>query len=73
LYIEIAGLLSDSDYTSKLKLKLEAAKVRKQRVLVFTPRDVEELMKISKINIATLEEIWKKDLQVGGLSSLAHS
>ncbi len=73
LYIEIAGLLSDSDYTSKLKLKLEAAKVRKQRVLVFTPRDVEDLMKFSKINIATLEEIWRKDLQVGGLSSLAHS
>jgi hypothetical protein len=73
LYIEIAGLLSDSDYASKLKLKLEAAKVRKQRVLVFTPRDVEDLMKFSKIDQATLEEIWKKDLKAGGLSSFAHA
>jgi hypothetical protein len=73
LYIEIAGLLSDSDYALKLKSKLEAAKVRKQRVLVFTPRGIEDLMKFSKIDHATLEDIWRKDVRAGGLSCLAHS
>ena len=71
LYIEIAGLIGDEGYELKLKSKLAAAKVRKQRVLVFTPKGIEDLMKHSKIDSSGLEAIWDKEVLAGAMSSLA--
>ena len=72
LYIEIAGLLGDPDYEAKLKFKLAAAKERRQRVLVFSPKEIEDVIKISNFNLDKLEELWTDDLDKEGLSSLAH-
>lgn len=72
LYIEIAGLLGDPEYEVKLTTKLLAAKERKQRVLVFAPKDIEDLMKLSYLDQAKLEELWRNDVSLGRFSSLAH-
>lgn len=58
LYVEIAGLLGDADYEAKLLTKLENAKQAKQRVLVLTPRDVEQITQRTKFSQEDIEEIW---------------
>ena len=71
LYIEIAGLIGDGGYELKLKSKLAAAKLRKQRVLVFTPKSIDDLMRHSRVDLSMLEAIWGREVQAGALSSLA--
>ena len=73
LYIEIAGLLGNPEYETKLKLKLAAAKERRQRVLVFSPKAIEDLVKFNRFSLGILEDLWQEDVASEGLSSLAHS
>lgn len=72
LYVEIAGLLGDVNYEEKLKLKLSSARERKQRVLVLSPKDVDELMKLTFLDESKIAQLWQENVDRGGLSSLAH-
>jgi hypothetical protein len=71
LLVEIAGLLNRDDYLRKLLAKLNYAKENRLRVLVFTPKQVEEFIKTRNISQETLLQMWRLDVSSGGFSSLA--
>ena len=71
LYIEIAGLLGDTNYEEKLNAKLRRANTSKQRVLVLNPREIDFIVRSNTFDYGDLESLWEDSVENGGLSSLA--
>ena len=73
LFVEIAGLLGDPVYEEKLLKKLDNARESKQRVLVLSPRDVEQIIQFKSFSESSLENFWSRRVEEGHMSARAHS